>query len=107
MIARLLTRIVASLVFMAAIALQAQDKPKQPNILFIFSDDLAYQAISAYKDSRHLLETPGMDRLAKEGMLFQRCVVPNSICGPSRAVVLTGKYNHLNGFFNNSNSTFD
>src|SRR4051794_10877415 len=81
--------------------------PKQPNILFIFSDDHAYQAISAYKDVRKLVETPNLDRIAKEGMLFQRCLVPNSICGPSRAVVLTGKYNHINGFFNNSNSTFD
>jgi arylsulfatase A-like enzyme len=78
-----------------------------PNILFIFSDDHAYQAVSAYKEGRKLIETPHIDRLAKEGMLFQRCVVPNSICGPSRAVVLTGKYNHINGFLNNSNSRFD
>ncbi len=84
---------------------QAQDQ--RPNILFIFSDDHAYQAISAYNDPRKLVETPNIDRIAKEGMLFHRCVVPNSICGPSRAVVLTGKYNHLNGFLNNSNSVFD
>ncbi|WP_009962059.1 sulfatase family protein [Verrucomicrobium spinosum] len=90
-----------------ATASPAAAASKQPNILFIFSDDHAYQAISAYKDSRKLIETPGLDRIAKEGMLFQRCVVPNSICGPSRAVVLTGKYNHLNGFLNNSNSVFD
>jgi arylsulfatase A-like enzyme len=80
---------------------------KRPNILFIFSDDHAYQAISAYGDPRKLIQTPNIDRLAKEGMLFQRCVVPNSICGPSRATILTGKYNHLNGFYNNSNSRFD
>ncbi len=88
---------------------QAADAPapKQPNILFIFSDDHAYQAISAYKDPRKLIETPNLDRIAKEGMIFNRCVVPNSICGPSRAVVLTGKYNHINGFLNNSNSRFD
>ncbi len=79
----------------------------RPNILFIFSDDHAYQAISAYNDPRKLIETPGIDRLAKEGMLFTRAMVPNSICGPSRATVLTGKYNHLNGFYNNSNSRFD
>jgi len=85
----------------------AQSAQKQPNILFIFSDDHAYQAISAYKDSRKLLQTPSIDRIGKEGMIFQRCLVPNSICGPSRAVVLTGKYNHLNGFLNNSNSRFD
>jgi len=78
-----------------------------PNIVFIFSDDHAYQAISAYGESRNLLATPNIDRIAKAGMRFDRCVVPNSICGPSRATVLTGKYNHLNGFVNNSNSTFD
>jgi arylsulfatase A-like enzyme len=80
---------------------------QQPNIVFIFSDDHAYQAVSAYKDSRKLNETPNIDRLAKEGMLFHRCLVPNSICGPSRAVVQTGKYNHINGFFNNTNCKFD
>ncbi|HEY6168087.1 MAG TPA: sulfatase [Verrucomicrobiae bacterium] len=80
---------------------------KQPNILFIFSDDHAYQAISAYNDPRKLNETSNIDRLAKEGMIFHRAMVPNSICGPSRATVLTGKYNHLNGFYNNSNSKFD
>jgi arylsulfatase A-like enzyme len=53
------------------------------------------------------LETPSIDRIGREGMRFDRCLVPNSICGPSRATVLTGKYNHLNGFVNNSNSTFD
>src|ERR1017187_466311 len=78
-----------------------------PNILFIFSDDHAYQAVSAYNDPRRLIETPHIDRLAREGMRFDRCVVPNSICGPSRASVLTGKYSHLNGFYNNTNSRFD
>ena len=80
---------------------------KPPNIVFIFSDDHAYQAISAYNDPRRLIDTPQIDRLAREGMRFDRCVVPNSICGPSRASVLTGKYSHLNGFYNNSNSRFD
>ncbi len=78
-----------------------------PNIVFIFSDDHAYQAISAYGDPRKLIETPNIDRIAREGVRFNRCLVPNSICGPSRATVLTGKYNHLNGFPNNSNSRFD
>lgn len=77
---------------------------EKPNIIFIFSDDHAYQAISAYGDPRKLLETPGIDRIAKEGMRFDRCVVPNSICGPSRATVLTGKYSHKNGFYNNEGS---
>lgn len=80
---------------------------RQPNIVFIFSDDHAYQAISAYQDPRQLIETPNIDRLAREGMRFDRCLVPNSICGPSRATVLTGKYSHKNGFYNNTNSVFD
>ncbi|WP_437223313.1 sulfatase family protein [Planctomicrobium sp. SH661] len=83
------------------------DERQRPNIVFIFSDDLAWQAISAYGDQRKLLDTPHMDRIAKEGMRFDRCLVPNSICGPSRAIVLTGKYSHLNGFYNNVNSRFD
>lgn len=81
--------------------------PDRPNILFIFTDDLAWQAISSYGESRRLLETPNIDRIAREGVRFNRALVPNSICGPSRATVLTGKYSHLNGFPNNSNSRFD
>ncbi|MEO6740731.1 MAG: sulfatase [Chthoniobacteraceae bacterium] len=80
---------------------------KRPNIVFIFSDDHAYQAISAYGDPRKLIETPNIDRIAKEGMRLDRCLVTNSICGPSRASVVTGKYSHKNGFYNNSNSRFD
>ena len=68
---------------------------KPPNIVFIFSDDHSYQAISAYGDPRKLIQTPNIDRLANEGMIFNRALVPNSICGPSRASVLTGKYSHL------------
>jgi arylsulfatase A-like enzyme len=81
--------------------------PRQPNLVFIFSDDHAFQAISAYGEARRLLDTPNIDRIARNGVRFDRCLVPNSICGPSRATVLTGKYNHLNGFVNNSNSRFD
>jgi arylsulfatase A-like enzyme len=80
---------------------------RRPNIVLIFSDDHAYQAISAYGDNRRLIETPHIDRIAKEGMRFDRCIVTNSICGPSRATVLTGKYSHSNGFYNNTNSRFD
>ena len=81
--------------------------PPPPNIVFIFADDHAWQAVSAYNDRRKLNQTPNLDRLAKEGMRFDRCLVPNSICGPSRATVLTGKYSHANGFYNNTNSKFD
>lgn len=72
-----------------------------PNILFIFTDDHCEQALSAYDPSR--ITTPNMDRIAKEGMRFDRCYVTNSICGPSRAVIQTGKYSHLNGFVRNGN----
>jgi len=68
---------------------------KQPNILYIMSDDHGWQAISAYGSK--INETPNIDRLAEEGMLFQNCYVTNSICAPSRAVILTGKHSHLNG----------
>ena len=85
----------------------AKETSKRPNIVFIFSDDLTRQAISCYQDPRHLLQTPNMDRIAAQGMRFDNCYVTNSICGPSRATVLTGLYSHRNGFFNNSNSVFD
>ena len=72
---------------------------KRPNIIFIMTDDHAYQALSAYDNE--LLETPHIDRLAKEGMLFQKAFVTNSICSPSRAVALTGKFSHLNSVRDN------
>jgi arylsulfatase A-like enzyme len=80
---------------------------QRPNILFIFSDDLTCQALNAYGEKRRLLDTPNIDRIAREGMRFDRCLVTNSICGPSRATILTGKYSHANGFYNNTNSRFD
>jgi arylsulfatase A-like enzyme len=80
----------------------AAEDSARPNILFIMSDDHGYQAIGAYGSKVN--ETPNIDRLAKEGMRFDRCFVTNSICGPSRAVILTGKYSHLNGFVRNGNT---
>jgi len=73
---------------------------KQPNILFIMTDDHGYQAISAYEDN--LIQTPNLDRLAAEGVIFRNSFVTNSICGPSRAVMLTGKHSHANGMLNNT-----
>ena len=72
---------------------------KKPNILFIMSDDHAYQAISAYDD--RLIQTPNIDRIAEEGILFTNASVTNSICAPSRAVILTGKHSHINGKIDN------
>ncbi|PQA60397.1 sulfatase family protein [Siphonobacter curvatus] len=76
-------------------SLRAQ-QPNRPNVIFIFSDDHAYQAISAYGSK--LAQTPNIDRIANEGALLLNNVVTNSICGPSRATLLTGKYSHLNGY---------
>ncbi len=73
---------------------------KKPNILVIFTDDHAQQAISAYGSK--LMQTPNIDRIAKEGVLFSNSFVTNSICAPSRAVLLTGKYSHMNGLIDNS-----
>lgn len=78
---------------------EAKTTTSRPNIIFIMSDDHAYQAISAY-DNR-LIKTPHIDRLADEGMLFTNACVTNSICAPSRATILTGKHNHINGKIDN------
>ena len=76
-----------------------KNKNQQPNIIFIMSDDHAYQAISAY--GHGLNNTPNIDRIAKEGAIFNRGFVTNSICAPSRAVMLTGKHSHINGKVDN------
>ena len=67
----------------------------QPNILFIMADDHSAKAISSYNGG--INKTPNIDRIAKEGMKFNHCYVTNSICTPSRATILTGTYNHVNG----------
>ena len=73
--------------------------PRGSNVIFIMADDHAYQAISAY--GSRLIDTPNIDRLADEGMRFDRAYVGNSICSPSRATMLTGKFSHANGLRNN------
>jgi arylsulfatase A-like enzyme len=73
----------------------ARAADKRPNILYIMADDHAAHAISAY--GSRVNKTPNLDRLAKDGMRFTQCLVTNSICTPSRAVILTGKYSHING----------
>lgn len=85
------------------IPLSAQ--PTRPNIVFIMTDDHAAHAISSYGSK--LIKTPHLDRLAREGMRFANAFVTNSICTPSRAVILTGKYSHLNGVpvFNHIDNT--
>lgn len=80
-------------------------QPAKPmNILFIMTDDHSFQTISAY-DKRYI-QTPNIDRIANEGVRFTRGYVANSISGPSRACMLTGKFSHKNGFIDNAH-TFD
>ena len=86
-------------------AITAQQKGNGPNIIIIISDDHAYQTISAYGSK--LMKTPNIDRIANEGALFNKAYITNSICGPSRAVLLTGKYSHKNGFKDNETSNFN
>ncbi len=92
-------KIKLSILFSSLLPLTIIAEENYPNILFLFADDHAYQAISAYGSNRN--NTPNIDRLAKEGMLFERAFVTNSICAPSRAVILTGKHSHLNGQLTN------
>lgn len=86
---------------------------KRPNIIYIMADDHAAQAISAYGHALgKLAPTPNIDRLAENGAIFKNNFCTNSICGPSRAVILTGKHSHINGFrkngeyFDGSQQTF-
>ena len=99
---RLLMKKLFFLILCMPMLAMAQQKP---NIILIVSDDHSYQSISAYGSK--LMETPNIDRIADEGVLFNKAYVTNSICGPSRAVILTGKHSHKNGFKDNETSDFD
>ncbi len=99
MIKRLIVAV--ALIFFQTITFAQQ----KPNIVIIISDDHAYQTIGAYGSS--IARTPHIDRIAKEGAIFNKGYVTNSICGPARAVLLTGKYSHKNGFKDNETSNFD
>lgn len=94
------------LIFVLIIFLASCEKEitSEPNIIFIMTDDHSYQTLSAY-DNR-FVQTPNLDRIAKEGAIFRNSFVSNSICAPSRAVMLTGKHSHKNGHIDNS-ATFD
>ena len=78
---------------------QQNNSTDRPNIIFIMADDHATQAISCYGSK--LNQTPNIDKLASQGILFRNAFVTNSICAPSRAVTLTGKFSHLNGVTDN------
>ncbi|MEC7565756.1 MAG: sulfatase [Planctomycetota bacterium] len=89
------------------VASHAKD-PQRPNILFLFSDDHAIKSISAYGGPlAKVAPTPGIDQLAKQGAIFLNSFCANSICGPSRATILTGKHSHKNGFMRNTGKGMD
>ena len=91
--------------FLALASICSAAAADRPNILFVFSDDHAPHAIGAYNGWLKSVDpTPNIDKLAAEGMLFENSFCTNSICGPSRAVILSGKHSHKNGFMNNGNS---
>lgn len=95
-----ITRILSGFLLLALCsALHAQTRP---NILWIFTDDHAYQAIGAYGGRLQSMNlTPNLDNIAEQGMRFDRCYVGNSICAPARATLLTGKHSHKNGKLDN------
>lgn len=80
----------------------AMGQAAPPNIVVVFSDDHARAAISAYGSK--LIQTPGLDRIAKEGVRFDRHITGNPLCAPSRASLLTGKHSHANGHKDNTTS---
>ncbi|MFH0945054.1 MAG: sulfatase/phosphatase domain-containing protein [Planctomycetota bacterium] len=96
----LLSMVVLSLPAALAGPVEPQARTR-PNILFIFADDHAVQAISAY--GSRINQTPRIDRIAEKGAVFLNSFCANSICGPSRANILTGKHSHINGFRRNGN----
>ena len=95
---------------LSPLAFGSRQASRRPNILFIMSDDHAAHALSCY--GSRINRTPNLDRLAREGMRFTNCFCTNSICAPSRATILTGRYSHLNGqtdnykMFDGSQQTF-
>ena len=94
----------AGLAVLSGCAGNKKAEEKKPlNIVYIMSDDHAYQMMSCY-DQRHM-QTPNLDRIANEGVRFTNSFVCNSISGPSRAVLLTGKHSHKNGYKDNSGGT--
>lgn len=82
----------------------APQAPSRPNFVYIMTDDHATQMMSAYGSTR--ASTPNLDRIAEAGILFRNSFCTNSLCAPSRAVLLTGKYSHINGQRSNRD-TFD
>ena len=97
-------RLIMLAVVLGNVIFSFAQQPK-PNVVIIISDDHSYQTIGAYGSK--IGRTPNIDRIAAEGTVFHNAYVNNSICGPSRATLLTGKYSHKNGFKDNETSSFD
>lgn len=97
--------LVAALLGVLAAVAPAADRP--PNFVFIYTDDQRWDALGVVQREQGenarfpWLQTPHMDRLAAEGVRFRNAFVTQSLCAPSRAAFLTGRYNHLNGVINN------
>ncbi len=89
------TRLLSTLALLLSLPAACLAADKRPNIIYIMSDDHAAHAISAYGSKVN--QTPNIDRLAKEGVRLNHCYATNSICTPSRATIITGKYSHING----------
>lgn len=79
---------------------------KKPNMIIIISDDHSFQSIGAYNKGK-TSHTPNIDKLAEQGLTLNKAYVANSICGPSRACILTGKFSHKNGYMDNETSKYD
>ena len=75
------------------------ERDRPPNIVFILTDDQARRTIGAYDEA--IMQTPNLDRIADEGVVFTNAFIPNSICGPSRASILTGLHSHKHGVIGN------
>ncbi len=101
----LLIKIFISLIVLTSIGVENNSKPNsqnRPNIIFILSDDHTTNAISAYGGIyKDIAPTPNIDRIANEGAILKNTFATNSICGPSRASILTGTYSHINGYYKN------
>ena len=94
-----ITQLILAVILLVVSHTEARPADERPNILFIMSDDHAIRAVSAYGNS--LVETPNIDRIAENGIRFDRAYVGNAICGPSRATLMTGLHSHANGFYSN------
>ena len=93
-----MTRALFSLAFLAALAPAVAQTASRPNIIYVMSDDHALRTLGAYSDFH---ATPNLDRISREGAVFENAFVGNSICGPSRAAILTGTHGHVNGVTGN------